>query len=636
MTEKKPAKKISRKEISKMSLRDFLRASHEPYRRLFSYMKPYKGRFILGIIFGALYGAVQALLIFDVQYVAGAVFPVPEHTAKKAVALVKWFPALGNLHLEHASLMVVLAICATVPFLMFLRGVCSYLNSYCMLWVSVRVLDDIRQKVFRHTLGQSMEFFNHSKAGELVQTVFNQTRMAQQALTTISSDLVKQPITICTGLATLFIIDWKFTLTSFIIFPLCLVPVVFVSKKVRKAGAREEEEAGAVMVVMHEAFAGIRVVKTHAREEFESQRFNTANTQIMRYIMRWRKALEMAGPAVETIGSFGVALALVWAWHYKLSFDVFIALTGGMTMLYPAFKAISRIQLTMQKCLASTTKVFELLDREPAIKDAPNALELPHARGEIAFSHVTFGYGHDKIAVRDLSLAIPRGTTCALVGASGAGKSTLLALLQRLYEVQEGDITIDGMDIRSITQASLRQNVATVSQDIFLFHDSIANNIRYGRLDATREEVEIAAKLAYAHDFILEQPQGYETVIGDKGCLLSGGQQQRISIARALLKNAPILLLDEAMSALDSESEKQIQAALETLSSGRTVVAIAHRFSTILKADQIVVMHLGEIKEIGTHRELFEKSGYYRRLYDLQFQNHPGEDVPLEEMAGTF
>lgn len=624
------AKKISRKDIAKMSFGDFMRASREPYRRLFSYLRPYRGRFALGIFFGALYGFVQGLLIFDIQFVAGAVFN--DAKTGSSSALVKWFPQLANLHFSN-SMQAVLLICASIPLLMALRGLCSYLSSYCMLWVSVRVLDDIRQQVFRHTLAQSMEFFNKAKAGELVQTVFNQTRMAQQALTTIAGDIVKQPISIVSALAVLFAIDWRFTLMSFVIFPLCLVPVAIVSRKVRKAGAKEEEEAGQLMVVMHEAFSGVRVVKTHAREDFESERFNRANAQIMRFIMRWRKALEMSGPLVETIASLGVAAALVWAWKFNLGFDKFIALNGGMVLLYPPFKALSRIHLTMQKCLAATTKVFELLDRQPAIQDAPGAKPLPPVRGEIVFENVSFGYGTEKAAVHGVNLKIPAGSSCALVGASGAGKSTLLALLQRLYEPQSGTIRIDGVDIRTVTQASLRENIATVSQDIFLFHDTIANNVRYGRLDATQPEVETAARQAHAHEFILSQPNGYETVIGDKGSLLSGGQQQRVSIARALLKNAPILLLDEAMSALDSESEKLVQAAIESLSSGRTVLAIAHRLSTILHADQIVVMEGGVIKEIGTHRELFAKSGYYRRLYDLQFTRHPGEEVPEEEMS---
>lgn len=624
--------KLSRKDINKMSFREFLRVSREPYLRLFSYLKPYRFRFGLGILFGALFGAVQGLLIFDVRVVTGAVFP--GSSATMPATLVKYFPSLADFHI-HGTLGQVLLICSTIPLLMGLRGLCSYLNSYFMLWVSVRVLDDIRTAVFRKTLSQSLEFFNRAKTGDLVQTVFNQTRMAQQALTTISGDLVKQPISIVSALGVLFYLDWRFTLTSFIIFPLCLIPVVIVSKKVRKAGAREEEEAGALMVVMHEAFSGIRVVKTHAREDYESARFNAANQKIMLFIMRWRKAMELSGPLVETIGSLGLGVALVWAWHYGLTFNDFTALAGGLLLLYPSFKALSRIYLTMQKCLASTTKVFELLDREPAIIDSPDAQPLPPVRGEIRFEAVNFGYGHDRPAVQNIDLVIPAGSTCALVGASGAGKSTLLAVLQRLYDVQSGAVSIDGHDIRAVTQESLRESIATVSQDIFLFHDTIANNIRYGRLDATQEEVQAAARLAHAHDFISEQPDGYETVIGDKGCLLSGGQQQRVSIARALLKNAPILLLDEATSALDTESEKNIQAALENLSTGRTVIAIAHRLSTILKADQIVVLESGAIKEIGTHRELFDKSGYYRRLYDLQFTRHPGEEVPLAELASA-
>ncbi len=619
-------KKISRKDIAKMSFTDFLREARGPYARLFSYLRPYRTRFVGGILFGALFGIVQALLVFDVQYVAGAVFPDGHATAPGPV--VKWFPSLAHLQINPSGLTVLL-ICASIPALMALRGLCGYLNSYCMLWVSVRVLDDIRTEVFRHTLGQSLEFFNKSKAGDLVQTVFNQTRSAQQALTTISGDIVKQPISILTGLAALFIVDWRFTLTSFLIFPLCLVPVAIVSRRVRKAGQREEQEAGKLMVVMQEAFAGIRIVKTHAREDYESERFEAASDKIMQFIMRWRRALELAGPLVETVASLGVGLALAWTWYYNLGFAKFIALNGGMVMLYPAFKSLSRIHLTMQRCLASTTAIFELLDREPMIKDAPDARALPLVCGEVDFQDVTFAYGADMPAVRGIHLTIPAGTTCALVGASGAGKSTLLALLQRLYEPQQGRVLIDGHDIRAVTQASLRENIATVSQDIFLFHDTIANNIRYGRLDATQAEIEAAARQAHAHDFILAQPQGYETVIGDKGGTLSGGQQQRLSIARALLKNAPILLLDEATSALDSEAEQHIQAALEALSAGRTVIAIAHRLSTILHANQIVVMEGGVIKETGTHRELLAKSVYYRKLCDLQFHRHDGTGAQL-------
>jgi subfamily B ATP-binding cassette protein MsbA len=339
---------------------------------------------------------------------------------------------------------------------------------------------------------------------------------------------------------------------------------------------------------------------------------------------------------VETVSSLGIVGALVYAWHYQLGVEKFFALQAGMILLYNPAKALGKMNILMQKCLAATTKVFELLDRPAAIQDAPTATVLRGVRGDVALQDVTFGYsGKDAPAVRGISITVPAGTTCALVGATGAGKSTLFWLLQRLYEPQAGAIRIDGHDIREVTQASLREHIAMVNQDTFLFHDTILANIRYGRLDATRAEIEAAAKLAHAHEFILAQQQGYETVIGDKGCMLSGGQQQRLCIARALLKNAPILLLDEATSALDSETEQHIQEALETLAKGRTVLAIAHRLSTIQKADQIVVLENGVIKETGTHAQLFAQSGYYRRLYDLQFNRHQGEDVPLAELTST-
>jgi subfamily B ATP-binding cassette protein MsbA len=277
--------------------------------------------------------------------------------------------------------------------------------------------------------------------------------------------------------------------------------------------------------------------------------------------------------------------------------------------------------MLMQKCLASSTYIFEIMATKPTIQDAPDAVAITSARGEIEFDHVTFGYGPDRKAIDEVTLHIEPGKQYALVGSSGAGKTTMLALLLRFYDPQSGVIRLDGRDIRAITQQSLREQVGIVTQESFLFHDTIYENIRYGRLDATREEIEAAAKLAYAHDFILSQPHGYETVVGDKGSLLSGGQQQRLAIARALLKNAPVLLLDEATSALDSESERIIQAALERLAEGRTVIAIAHRLSTILKSDQIVVMDHGRIAEVGTHQELLDKSGLYRRLYEIQFQH---------------
>jgi len=291
---------------------------------------------------------------------------------------------------------------------------------------------------------------------------------------------------------------------------------------------------------------------------------------------------------------------------------------------------LSRMHIVMQRSIQATVQVFAILDSEPRVKDAPDAKVLTASKGLIEFDDATFRYaGGVTNAVSNLKLRIEPGKSYALVGASGAGKSTILSLILRFYDPTSGVIRVDGHDLRTLTQQSLREQIGLVTQETFLFHDTIFKNIRFGRLGATPEEVYAAAQAAHAHDFIIAQPQGYETTIGDKGCLLSGGQQQRLAIARALLKNAPILLLDEATSALDSESEKQIQEALETLSAGRTVIAIAHRLSTILSADQIVVMDQGVIKDVGTHRELLEKSVYYRRLYDMQF-NRAGESSPVE------
>src|SRR5213593_3649039 len=336
--------------------------------------------------------------------------------------------------------------------------------------------------------------------------------------------------------------------------------------------------------------------------------------------MRIQRATEAVGPVVETMAAIGVGMALLYVYATNLSAGRFFGLISGIFILYDPIKTLSKIHIVMQRSIAATTQIFSILDSDPTVRDALNAAVLTSSQGRIDFENVTFRYAGTVInAISNINLRVEPGKTYALVGASGAGKSTILSLILRLYDPTSGTVKIDGHDLRSITQRSLREQIGLVTQETFLFHDTIFKNIQFGRLEATTEEIYEAAKAAYAHDFIMAQPKGYETVIGDKGCLLSGGQQQRLAIARAILKNAPILLLDEATSSLDSESEKQIQKALAKLATGRTVIAIAHRLSTILAADQIIVMDSGHIKEIGTHAQLLEKSGYYRRLYDHQF-----------------
>jgi subfamily B ATP-binding cassette protein MsbA len=519
-------------------------------------------------------------------------------------------------------------ICLAIPLVMTVRSLCNYGNAYYMNWVSNKVVTDIRNQLFGKILRHSMDFFNKMRAGFLMSRITNDTRGMQMALTTVSSDLFKQPIAILGGIIVLLLMDWKFTVVTLILFPICLLPIRIYGRRARNAVRNEQEDMGQMVVTMQETFAGIRVIKSFSREEHQEKSFQRSNQLQFSNMMRMIKSMEAVGPLVETIAAAGIGLALLYVYTVNLSAGRFFGLISGIFVLYEPIKTLSRIHVVMQRSLQATTEVFRILDLEPTVKDAPNAIELPFSKGRLDFENVVFRYANTVTdAVKDLNLQIEPGKTYALVGASGAGKSTILSLILRLYDPTSGRVKIDGRDLRTITQKSLRQQIGLVTQETFLFHDTIFKNIQFGRLDATAEEVYEAAHTAFAHDFIMAQPKGYDTVIGDKGCLLSGGQQQRLAIARAVLKNAPILLLDEATSSLDSESEKQIQKALEKLTAGRTVIAIAHRLSTVLSADQIVVMDCGRIKEIGTHSELLEKSGYYRRLYDHQFNRIEDETV---------
>jgi subfamily B ATP-binding cassette protein MsbA len=424
------------------------------------------------------------------------------------------------------------------------------------------------------------------------------------------------------------IMDWKFTLVTLILFPTCLLPLRVYGRRARKAVQNEQEGMAEMVVTMQETFAGIRVIKSFAREAHQEKEFKRSNQMQFSQMMRIIRSLEAVGPLVETIAAIGVGIALLYVYAANLSVGRFFGLISGIFILYDPIKTLSRIHLVMQRSIAATTSIFSILDSQPNVQDAPDAVALKSSQGRIDFEDVTFRYANTVTdAISNLTLHMEPSKTYALVGASGAGKSTILSLILRLYDPTSGAVKIDGRDLRSVTQKSLRERIGLVTQETFLFHDTIFSNIQFGRLDATPEEVQEAARAAYAHDFIMAQPQGYQTVIGDKGCLLSGGQQQRLAIARAVLKNAPILLLDEATSSLDSESEQQIQRALAELATGRTVIAIAHRLSTVLSADQIIVMDGGRIKEIGTHAELLEKSGYYRRLYDHQFNRLPEEQA---------
>jgi subfamily B ATP-binding cassette protein MsbA len=602
-----------------------LRAASGPYRRLYGYVKPYKVRFILGLSLGFAFGMVNSLLPLVVARVTGTIF---HGAAPNPMAL------RSNLEMLNAGPKInsIILICLAIPAIMTVRSLCSYGNSYYMNWVSNRVVTDIRSQLFSKMVRHSMDFFNKMRSGFLMSRITNDTRAMQMALTTVSSDLFKQPVAVIGGIAVLLVMDWKFTVVTLILFPTCLLPIRIYGRRARKAVQSEQEGMGEMVVTMQETFAGIRVIKSFAREAHQENAFKRSNQMQFSQVMRMIRSMEAVGPLVETIAAIGVGMALLYVYAANLSAGRFFGLISGIFILYDPIKTLSKIHIVMQRSIAATTEIFSILDSEPAVRDAPNAVALPSSQGRIDFENVRFRYAGTVIdAVNGINLRIESGKTYALVGASGAGKSTILSLILRLYDPTSGSVRIDGRDLRSITQKSLREQIGLVTQETFLFHDTIFKNIQFGRLGAGPEEIYEAAHTAFAHDFIIAQPNGYETVIGDKGCLLSGGQQQRIAIARAVLKNAPILLLDEATSSLDSESEKQIQKALAKLAAGRTVIAIAHRLSTVLSADQIVVLDSGRIKEIGTHAELLEKSGYYRRLYDHQFNRV--QEEPTAEPA---
>jgi subfamily B ATP-binding cassette protein MsbA len=625
MSGAKPARK-------KQSLWQTLREASGPYRRLYGYVKPYKMRFVLGLVLGLAYGGVTSLLPWATARVASTIF----HGAAPGPMALR-----SNLHALDTGPKInsIVLICLAIPVIMTLRCLCSFGSTYYTQWVSNKVVTDIRSQLFSKMVRQSMDFFNKARSGFLISRITNDTRIMQMALTTVGSDVFKQPVTIVGAISALLLMDWKFTVVTLVLFPTCLLPLRIYGRRAKKAVQNEQAGMAQMVVTMQETFSGIRVIKSFAREGHQEKEFKRSNQLQFSQMMRMIRAMEAVGPLVEIIAAIGVGMALLYVYTANLSAGRFLGLMTGIFILYDPIKTLSRLHIVVQRSVAATTAIFSILDSHPTVQDAPDAVALSSSEGRIDFENVTFRYANTHTdAVSNLTLHIEPGKTHALVGASGAGKSTILSLILRLYDPTSGAVKIDGRELRSVTQKSLREQIGLVTQETFLFHDTIFNNILFGQLDATKEQIYEAARAAYAHEFIMAQPKGYETVIGDKGCLLSGGQQQRLAIARAILKNAPILLLDEATSSLDSESEQQIQKALAKLAAGRTVIAIAHRLSTVLSADQIIVMDSGRIKEIGTHAELLDKSGYYRRLYDHQFnrvhQQSDAEDgILVEELV---
>src|SRR5881398_21271 len=476
MSGAKPAKK-------KQFLWQTLRAASGPYRRLLGYIKPYKVRFIVGLLLGFAYGGVNSLLPLATARVTSAIFhgAAPNPMALRSnLGVLDTGPKINS----------IILICLAIPAIMTVRSLCSFGNTYCMQWVSNKVVSDIRGQLFNKMVRSSMDFFNKMRSGLLISRITNETRVVQMALTAVSSDIFKQPVLIVGAISVLFLMDWKFTLITLILFPTCLLPLRIYGRRARKALRGQFEGMGEMVVTMQETFAGIRVIKSFAREAHQEKAFKRSNQLQFSQMMRIIRSMEATGPVVEIIAAIGVGLALLYVYAANLSAGRFFGLISGIFILYDTIKTLSKIQIVMQNSIAATTAIFSVLDSEPSVRDAPDAIELTSATGRIDFQNLTFRYVNTVTdAVSNLTLRIHPGKTHALVGASGAGKSTILSLILRLYDPTSGTVKIDGHDLRSITQKSLRERIGLVTQETFLFHDTIFKNIQFGHLEATPEEI---------------------------------------------------------------------------------------------------------------------------------------------------
>ena len=598
--------------------------------KIWEFARPYRARLWLGVITGILSGLVGPLLIGTAMFVYAAVFPAAQETDGRPPFkhmpefVVTWFnharDGLSSGVRTHPG--AVYALIALIPIISLLRGVTGYLNVYFLQWAGTRAVADLRTKLFAHLLDLSAGFYTKNATGELVSRVMSDTQQLQTIVTNVTSVIVRDPISLLGVLFFLVSQQPRLTLLSVIVLPACILPIAIYSRKIRRSSREAQSQMAGLVETMTEGFTGHRVIKAYNLEKLVAEKFRETAKRSVSLIMRITRASEIPGLLIEFFGACGLAVMLFYIVKNgeQARPTDFLQLLVSLIYIYQPLKNLTRLQNQIVQARAATERVFEMLALTNSVPE-PVAPRMLHAdKADIVFENVDFNYG-EKAVLRNINLLVKAGQMVALVGASGSGKTTLANLLMRFYDPVRGAVKIGGVDVREVRTVDLRNQIAVVAQENILFNDTIRHNIELGRLGATQEEVIAASRFARAEEFINQKPQGYDTVVGEKGSMLSGGQRQRLAIARAVLKNAPILILDEATSALDTEVERQVQAELDLLMQGRTTFCIAHRLSTVIHADLIVVLDQGRIAEQGRHDELIRRGGIYQKLYELQFKS---------------
>ena len=599
----------------------------QQFVRFLRYARPYRGRIILAIVSLFLIALLNAISIGALQPVFDGLFIPDGSTAGLSLPgpiKVMFGHQLGRLQqfMQEQRINVLLFLGAVLFVVFLAKGALTYLQQVQMRYVSEAIQRDIRNELYARVQTLPLRFFTQRQTGEIMSRFSSDIETLGDASTELFRNALKEPLNILGLIALLLMIKWQLAFLCLIILPVAFLPIVKFGGKIRRRGTRVQEWRAEVNTILQETISGVRIVKAFGMEEYEKGRYREASDQVFRSFMRIWRVDALTSPVLEVLGGIGIIIAFGVGGYLVITKNLtpgaFMAFLGALGSLYQPVKRIGQINNIVQRGMAGLARVFELMDTQPEILDRSDAVTLGRVQEEILFQNVSFGYDSDRLVLQGVSFTAKLGEIVAIVGSSGVGKTTLVNLIPRFYDPTSGLITIDGMDIRRVTIRSLRDQMGIVTQDTILFDDTVFNNIAYGRREVSVERVMEAARVANAEEFIEALPLGYQTRIGERGVRLSGGQKQRLAIARAILKNPPILILDEATSALDVESERLVQEALDRLMENRTTFVIAHRLSTIIKADAILVLDEGRLLEQGTHAELLAAGGVYSRLYQSQ------------------